>query len=161
MTKKITPPKKAPRKKTKTPRTGRPKIIIDWELVENMASIMCTSEEIATVTGISEDTYLRRCKTKYKQTFADYIKSKHGAGRVSLRRAQFNSAIGVEPYVKRDENGENPIIIEGEKPNVTMQIWLGKNLLGQKDAQSLEIKPIISREETLAFMNRTVTGGKK
>ena len=45
-------------------------------------------------------------------SFAEYFRQKAPAGRISLRRAQFKSAIGG---------------------NVMAQIWLGKQMLGQRD----------------------------
>ena len=44
---------------------GRPKIEIDYGLVERLAHIQCTGEEIASTLGISYDTLERRIKEKY------------------------------------------------------------------------------------------------
>jgi hypothetical protein len=77
-----------------------------------MCGIQCTGEEIASVLGCSYDTLERCCKKQQKMKFADYIADKRKKGNVSLRRSQWSSATGG---------------------NVTMQIWLGKNVLGQSD----------------------------
>ncbi len=77
---------------------------VDAELVEKLASIFCTQEEIAYVAGCSVDTLERR--------FAEVIKKGKEKGKASLRRLQWQSA---------------------EKGNITMQIWLGKQHLGQRD----------------------------
>lgn len=82
------------------------KFIIDYELVAKLAEIQCTQEEIARILG---------CSTKTLQRDEEYgliYKKAAETGRMSLRRYQWKSA---------------------EKGNVTMQIWLGKQFLGQKD----------------------------
>lgn len=93
-------------------RTGRPRIEIDWEQVNKLCAFQCTHDEIAWFLGVSEDTLSRACKRTHKISFADYIAQKRGAGRVSLRRAQWMLAL---------------------KGNPTMLIFLGKQYLGQAD----------------------------
>lgn len=95
-----------------TTKMGRPRIEIDWELVEKLAQIMCTQIEICSVIGCSVDTITRACKEKYGSTFAEYIKTHQNTGKASLRRAQFQAAL---------------------KGNPTMLIWMGKQFLGQAD----------------------------
>lgn len=96
---------------------GRPKIEIDWQLFEKLCSIQCTLIEISKVLGCSEDTIERHVEKKYGDKFAAVFKREASAGKTSLRRAQFKAAL----------NG-----------NVTMQIWLGKQYLGQKDKQEIK-----------------------
>lgn len=91
---------------------GRPKIEIDWEILDKLCGIQCTLTEIADWFGCSEDTIERRCKSDKKMLFAEYFKKKSVTGKISLRRNQFKSS----------DNG-----------NVTMQIWLGKQYLGQRE----------------------------
>ena len=93
---------------------GRPKIEIDFEIVENLCSIHCTGEEIASVLGVDYDTLVARVKETYNMNFSDYIEQKKAGGKASLRRRQWATADGG---------------------NVTMQIWLGKQYLGQSDKQ--------------------------
>ena len=85
---------------------GRPKIVIDWDLVLKLAHIQCTQPEIATTLGVSFDTLHRHPE------FAEVYKRGAEGGRKSLRRMQFESAT---------------------KGNIAMQIWLGKQYLGQRD----------------------------
>jgi len=85
---------------------GRPRIEIDLELVYALAKIHCSVNEIANILGVSKDTINRRC--------GDIMDRAKDEGRMSLRRAQFHKAIN-----------------EG---NVVMQIFLGKNWLGQSDS---------------------------
>ena len=91
---------------------GRPKIPLDWKKIETLCKIQCTGEEIASVFSCSYDTLAARCKADHGINFSEYISEKRLSGRTSLRRYQWKSA---------------------EKGNIVMQIWLGKNLLGQKD----------------------------
>ena len=94
---------------------GRPRIEFtdkEWRQIEQMAHIQCTGEEIAAVMGCSFDTLEKRVKEKYEMSFADWITQKKHGGNASLRRMQWTTA---------------------QSGNVTMQIFLGKNKLGQTD----------------------------
>lgn len=92
------------RKPGKGAGAGRPRLRIDPELVEQMAGIQCTMEEMASVLGCSVDTLERN--------FADAIKKGRDQGRAALRRLQWQGA---------------------QSGNPTMLIWLGKQLLAQTD----------------------------
>jgi len=83
---------------------GRSKVPIDERLVQALARIGCTYDEIATVTGISNATLRRRCK--------DIVARGHDEMKTSLRRWQYEKA---------------------KEGSVPMLIWLGKQFLGQKD----------------------------
>lgn len=87
-------------------KVGRPKIKLDYEEIEKYAKIHCTQEEIASLVGVDRATLLRDKK------FCDIYKKGIEEGKASLRRLQWKGAI------------------EG---NTSMQIWLGKQLLGQRD----------------------------
>jgi hypothetical protein len=95
------------------PKRGRPKKFVDLELVERLASIQCTHSEIASTLGVSVDTLQRN------KDFAVVYKRGAEGGRKSLRRMQFESA---------------------NKGNVVMQIWLGKQYLGQSDQGTLQVR---------------------
>lgn len=104
-------PKKAPDQTTRTASgPGRPRKVIDAKLVEQLASIQCTDEEIAAICGVSHDTLLRRKNDD--PVFLEAIEQGRAKGRVSLRRMQWKAATTGNP---------------------TMLIWLGKQLLGQRD----------------------------
>jgi hypothetical protein len=96
-------------KETKPRKAGRPVKEINWDIVEKLASIQCTDEEIAAVLGVHSDTIKRRKKIP---EYAEVLSNGRAKGRASLRRLQWKAA---------------------ESGNVTMQIFLGKNLLGQRD----------------------------
>lgn len=91
---------------------GRPKKEIDYKAVDKLASMMCTQEEIASYLGVSTRTLQR------DEEFNKVYKEGLDKGRMSIRRRQFLSAEGG---------------------NVTMQIWLGKQYLGQRDKVENEV----------------------
>ena len=99
------------------PEGGRPRKEINIEQLRAMVRIQCTAEECAGVFGCSADTLDRRLKEEGYAGFADFYKSYSDEGRVSLRRAQWQAA----------QNG-----------NPTMLIWLGKQMLGQKDKAAID-----------------------
>ena len=94
---------------------GRPKIKFDLEQLEEMGRLQCTQAEVAAMFRCSVDTI--RDRLEKDEEFSCTFKRGMEEGKVSLRRAQFKSALGG---------------------NVTMQIWLGKQLLGQTDKQVVE-----------------------
>lgn len=83
---------------------GRPLIEIDPRQVEQLAGMHCTNEEIASVIGCSKDTIERR--------FAAVMQKGRANGKISLRRMIWQKCV------------------DG---NVTMMIFLSKQLLGYKD----------------------------
>ncbi len=121
-----------------TKKIGRPRVVIDFETVERLALIQCTESEIAHVLNISSAT-LR----KNKQFLALHKKGIEN-GKKSLRRLQWSSAEGKQPELVLDKFGlpqtdlkGKPIFTSGQAPNVTMQIWLGKQYLGQSDKSEM------------------------
>ena len=123
MTKPTGRPRGRPRKdglppmpKPKPPRNigGRPRLAIDPQIVQRAASIGCNPGEIAAVCNVSERTFTDRMKDT--PALAEAYSHGQREGRATLRRLQWQSAV---------------------KGNVTMQIWLGKNMLGQTDKQEL------------------------
>ena len=93
---------------------GRPSKLplIDKGHFEGMCKIQCTKDEMCAIFQVDEKTLTKWCEETYKLSFSDAYKKLSSTGKMSLRRQQFKSA----------ENG-----------NVTMQIWLGKQWLGQTD----------------------------
>lgn len=108
---------------------GHPPIkSIDWDTAEKLAAIFCTATEICSVIGVSEDTMLRRCKSKFKMTFAEWISQKRDRGKMSLRRKQYEMAAGGNP---------------------TMLIWLGKQYLNQTDKNEIDQTTTIKTVEPI------------
>lgn len=91
---------------------GRPRKELDMEQVKKLVQIQCTAHEVSGYLDISTDTLDRRLKEQGYIGFADYFKKTSTAGKISLRRKQFEVATGG---------------------NVTMLIWLGKQYLEQTD----------------------------
>lgn len=116
--KKRLPQKKIPQKKTASnPQgAGSPQIVIDWPKVDALCKIQCTGVEIASVIDVSYPTLERACRREKKINFDEYLTIKKLGGKASLRRRQWKLAEGG---------------------NATMLIWLGKNVLDQKDRQEM------------------------
>ena len=85
-------------------------------MVEDLGKIQSTHSELAAVLNVSIETVKRRLKED-EEFRASYEKGlEHGKS--SLRRIQWKNALGG---------------------NTTMQIWLGKQYLGQQDRQMTEV----------------------
>ena len=98
---------------------ARPKADIDGEQVKKLAELHCSVNEIADILGCGRDTIYRRFKAELDKGRAE--------GRTRLRSMQFRAA----------GNG-----------STAMLIWLGKQILGQKDQQ--EIVAIDEEEKRLS-----------
>ena len=83
---------------------GRPRKEVDESMILDLASIMCTNEEICDMCGICEDTLV--------DNFSGVLKEGRSIGKKSVRRQQYD------------------LLTQG---NATMGVWLGKVYLGQKD----------------------------
>ena len=83
---------------------ARPVKVVDQEAIKKLAQLHCTYDEIAEFLGVSTKTLQRN--------YVHLIKKGREMGKISLRRAQFEKAIGG---------------------NVAMMIWLGKQHLDQRD----------------------------
>ena len=77
---------------------------IDTEQLTKLASFGCSNTEIAEFYGCDE--------SLIRKSFSEYLTKGRAKGKIRLRQLQWKSA---------------------EKGNVSMQIFLGKNILGQKD----------------------------
>lgn len=91
---------------------ARPKKNINKKQFEAMCAIQCTKEEICSVLDVTEKTLQNWCKEEYGNDFSRIFKQKRNGGKTSLRRNQWKLA---------------------EKGNSTMQIWLGKQIIGQSE----------------------------
>ena len=111
------------------PKGGRPRKEIDMELLTRLCQIQCTLEECASMLGVSANTIDRRLVDETGSGFGELLKRHSGEGKVSLRRAQYRAAIG-SPAV--EATATTPAV-PAVKPSITMQIWLGKQWLDQKD----------------------------
>ena len=101
------------------PKMGRPKFVIDYRVVEELAEIHCTQEEAAAVLGCSVKTLQRDdefCRLHQKGLMV---------GKKSLRRLQWDAA---------------------KSGNTTMLVWLGKQYLEQRDYRTPDADPNQGRE---------------
>lgn len=94
---------------------GRPQKQFDLAEVEKLAAIGCTAEEIGYFFDCSTE-LIRQRKHESPEFLAAYENGK-AQGRMSLRHWQYQKA---------------------KDGNVTMMIWLGKQLLGQSDRQEIQ-----------------------
>jgi len=108
---------------------GRKPIEIDVALMERLASIHCTMEEMASILGTSVDTLERR--------YAENIKAAKDKGKSSLRRLQWAAA---------------------QSGNVTMLIWLGKQLLNQREKSEETIVQTNINMEGFSFIEPKESG---
>lgn len=119
-------PKKRNRKKDKDGNyRARPYVYVtpeQWKTIEVMAGMFATDEEIAAAIQVST----RTLTDSYHGNFFQAIKAKGQAnGKLNLRRAQYKNAV---------ENG-----------NTTMQIFLGKQWLKQRDEYEVKTPdPVIN-----------------
>ncbi len=111
------------------PKGGRPRKEIDMALLTKLCQIQCTALECAAMLGVSDVTLDARLVEATGSGFLDFFKSHSGEGKVSLRRAQFKAALGSPAIEATETTPAVPML----RPNITMQIWLGKQWLDQKD----------------------------
>ena len=95
---------------SKLPRTTK----IDLELVKRLASIGCTTAEVAAMTKVALRTIVRHCQ--------DEMEDGRQHLRMSIRRKQYELAV-----------------TDGDK---TMLIWLGKQMLDQKEIAVIETREL-------------------
>ena len=92
----------------------------EFDQLVNMIRIQCTRDEICDILGMSDTTLNRRIKEQGipgVNNFEALYKKHQGEGKASLRRAQWKAA---------------------QDGNPTMLVWLGKQMLGQRDKQDLD-----------------------
>jgi hypothetical protein len=89
---------------------ARPAKPIDLKLLEDLARIQCTDEEMASILGFTREGFRKRKQRQLE--LVGIIEKGKEAGQCSLRRLQWKSATGG---------------------NIAMQIWLGKQYLRQRE----------------------------
>lgn len=107
---------------------GRPRFLVDYEVLKVLVGMQCTREECALVLKCDPDTLTNALQRDYEEAvaanpdiepwdfapgFRAYFERFRAFGRASLRQAQFKAAI----------SDRNP----------TMLKWLGINMLDQTD----------------------------
>lgn len=102
---------------------GRPRKEINRKEFEGLLALQCTLEEITSffdhkLGGCCEDTIENWCKREYGETFSEVSAKKRNLGKISLRRIQLRLA----------------------EKSPAMAIFLGKQVLGQKDQVEMAVK---------------------
>ena len=105
---------------------------IDLVELEKLCQLACTDEEIAAWFNTSTRTIERRRK---EPRFAEVMARGKAKGRISVRRMQMKLL---------------------EQGNATMGVWLGKQLLGQRDQVVNEVRPTFSLRDLTAKQLRAV-----
>ena len=83
---------------------------IDPKQVEKLAAYGCTNTEIASFFGCSKDLI--------SKSYSTNVEKGKDSGRIRLRQLQWRAA---------------------ERGNISMLIWLGKQVLGQSDRKEIEM----------------------
>lgn len=132
--------------KKKPHKSGRARATIDWATVEAMLARHSPGSEVAAVLGIYPETLYDAVVRDKGMSFTDFAAKCRQRGCDSLRAMQWKSA---------------------ESGNVTMQIFLGKNYLDQRDVpekkteyteeQKKIIESIFSQVTQLQAMNKQET----
>ena len=87
---------------------------LDTEKIEQLAGFGCTNTEIASFFGCDE--------SLIRKSYSEFLSKGRDKGKIRLRQLQWRAA---------------------ERGNVSMMIWLGKQVLSQTDKQEVEhIRPI-------------------
>jgi hypothetical protein len=94
---------------------GRKPVAIDLIELEKLCVLQCTHEELAAWFNCSVRSIENYSK---KEEFAEVMARGRAKGRISVRRAQMKLL---------------------EAGNATMGVWLGKQLLGQRDVTPIEV----------------------
>lgn len=87
-------------------------IPFNWVAIDALLAAGCTGREVASYLGCHEDTLYNRVVNVHGILFSEYSAKLRSKGDSFLKKKQFDTAM----------NG-----------NVTMQIWLGKQRLGQRE----------------------------
>lgn len=121
-------------------KTGRPRFDFSDKLalVRQLASIQCTDEEIAAGVGCSQDT-LARARKREPEVEAAILEGK-AKGRMSLRRAQYRKAMDGNP---------------------ALLIWLGKQVLGQREKVESEDVDDLPEAVTVTIVDASRQRGGK
>lgn len=137
---------------------ARPKKVIDLKQVEALAGLQATYPEMAAVLGVCESTIEKKMAQPHSGFYGAYKKGKE-KGKMSLRRLQWQAAQGItwtvwkcdkkqsysheyicdekrtkrKPECKNCPGAKQATITEFKGGATGMQIWLGKQWLGQAD----------------------------
>jgi hypothetical protein len=106
---------------------GRPPTPVDWLMIDKLCAIHCTLAEISYITDMPLASLEYVIRRDFSMSFREYFLKKSARGKMSLRRAQYEQAVG-RPIVY-DSKGRR---VQSEvRPTPDMQKWLGIQWLNQ------------------------------
>lgn len=108
-------------KREPTTTNGRPQKDIDWAEVDRRLEAGCPGTNLARLFDMHPNTFYDRVVLEKGVSFSEYCKLKRNDGDDVLRLSQFENAV--------------------KEKNVTMQIWLGKQRLDQKEHHDIVSTP--------------------
>lgn len=114
-------------KKRRGPKLKGPISAKEIKIFEQLCFIQCTLKELAAAFSVTKDTLIKRIEEHYGDKFSTVFEQKREAGKISLRRSQWQTAT--------------------ERNNVTMQIFLGKQYLGQSDKVEEKSNVVLTSKE--------------
>lgn len=100
------------------PGAGQPKHHIDWNKVDHYLTCGASGSQVAHRLGIHPETLYDRVSKEHGMSFQEYKRQKRECGEVLVKEAQFDEAV--------------------RKRNVSMLIWVGKQMLGQTEKQAVK-----------------------
>lgn len=92
---------------------GRPEVEFKWDVLDRLLQLGAFLIDCSEIMGICEDVIQKRIKRKFKCTFTEYRYKKMSTMRITLRQKQYDMAT--------------------KEGNTTMLVWLGKQVLEQKE----------------------------
>lgn len=98
-------------------KVGRPKKEISKAEFEKLCALQCTMLEICDFFDVSDKTLQNWCREQYGDSFSVVFNKKREAGKISLRRIQWQHA----------------------EKSPSMAMFLGKNYLNQRDSTTVGI----------------------
>ena len=111
---------------------------INWDQATEMMGIFCTGEEIAAVLLISYDTLVLAINEAYGLNFKEWYSRGTAEAKMSLRRSQLGTALGTNYGERLLKDGSvKEVRID---PNPHSQIWMGKQVLGQREQIEVELE---------------------
>jgi len=109
---------------------GRPEKEMNWVLLDSILQLGARLIDCAEMLDMSEDSVQNKIKDEYGCTFSVYRERKMSKIRMRLLQKQYDVAM---------------------LGNVSMLIWLGKNILNQSD--KMETKTVeVSKEDTITLI---------
>lgn len=130
-------------------RPGRKPVMIDLEVVERLASIFATVDEIATALGVSRATFMAR-KSASKEIKEAVLRGRR-AGRMTLRRRLFERSLHSDKilmYLGEHYLGlKKTMTIEGGKLPVKHQVAIPED---ERLGRISKLADVVLSDETIA-----------